>query len=289
VKKQVEIKLSEAIENHFTLTEDLEKLSIEFDEPGSKIITKDEDRELLKKWLGNEKDMKFKLLYRASGKTYTFDNFNSKCHNIPHTIVIIRSDTGKIFGGYADQTWDASGHYKVSDKVFIFDINEKKQYLQIDPRGGAMYCTSNGPIFGTTFDFNIGKTVSCFMSQNVNNGQSSNSKTTRYSFMPSTFYEGGQGQMMFSPSQIQQQSGNVDCIEVFQLEYPGIEKIEAYVVPNQFGQAFPKLPGKKTCVPASHTGGLFGPPFNVGGQGLNPGNGVDSDSDGCWEEMEDSY
>jgi len=208
--------------------------------------------------------MKCKLLYRASGKTFTNANFRSKSHNIPHTIVIMRSEAGKILGGYADQTWDASGQYKISSKVFLFDLKEKKQYLPSNPQVGTMYCSGSGPTFGTNFDFIIGEDAqtiamgSPFLIQNALHGQSSGKKTVCYRFAPTTFVEKGQNPMLSGVQSYLQQPGNVDCVEVFQLEYPGIEEIGQYVAPNQFGQfQFENLG--------------FNPAFNLGGQGLNPG------------------
>jgi len=259
VKKELEAQLNAVLEKHFTLTEELEKLSMEFDELGSKIITTSEDRELLKKWLGNKKDMKFKLLYRSSGTNYTNANFHSKCDNIPHTITLMKSNTGRILGGYADQTWNSFNQYKNSSKLFIFDLKEKKQYLPTNPQASTMFCGMNsGPAFGSNSDFTIGSypVVSPFLGQSP----TYTSEKTPYRFIPVSFFENGQAQCGFNfQQQLQQQQkpGNVDCIEVFQLEYPGIENAKPDVL-IQFS-TFSLAPGK-------NAGGLFPSAFNFGVQ-----------------------
>jgi len=240
--------------------------------------------------------MKFKLLYRASGKNYTNVNFHSKCDNIPHTIVIMKSDTGKIFGGYADQTWDNSNGYKISSKVFIFDLKEKKQYLQVNTQSNSMYCAmTSGPVFGHRFDFNITENVqnlmaSPFGSQSSDYLQALSKNSASYKFNLSTFVEKGQIQVPFGGFQKEQvMGGTVDCVEVFQLEYPGIPKVKPYVPVNQSG----KTP-TAFVMPAAQADGLFGSgllgnntAFNFGGQPNLPLNQADDfGSDSEEEEAE---
>jgi len=131
--------------------------------------------------------------------------------------------------------------------------------------------------------------ASPFMSQSSNYSQSLSKKTASYQFMPSTFIEKGQGQGQFQFGgfqQQQQQMGNVDCIEVFQLEYPGIPKVKPYVPVNQFGF------GSTGFGMAAQGGGLFGSGlmgtgFNFGGQPNLPLNQADGNgSDGEEEEAE---
>jgi len=60
--------------------------------------------------------------------------------------------TGKILGGYADQIWDGYSLAKASRKVFIFDLNTKKQYVpsQMNLYDFSMYCdNTSGPGFGS--------------------------------------------------------------------------------------------------------------------------------------------
>jgi len=60
--------------------------------------------------------------------------------------------TGKILGGYADQIWDGYSLPKASRKVFIFDLNTKKQYVpsQMNRYDFSMYSNNiSGPGFGS--------------------------------------------------------------------------------------------------------------------------------------------
>jgi len=61
--------------------------------------------------------------------------------------------------------------------------------------------------------------------EDSNFAENANNKVANYRFMPTTFFAQGHNQVKFI--------GNVDCIEVYQLEYPGIEKIQPYVPVNQ--------------------------------------------------------
>ena len=60
---------------------------------------------LFTKWFG--KKMQFELLYRASRDGWTNTNFHSNCDNKGNTLVLIKSEFGKLFGGYANQPWDS--------------------------------------------------------------------------------------------------------------------------------------------------------------------------------------
>jgi len=86
----------------------------------------------------------------------------------------------------------------------------------------------------------------------------SSTKTASYRFLPQSFVDKSQSQnqgFQFQPFQATPpQVGNVECVEVFQLEYPGIENIRPYVPANPFGNSF------------GNSGGPFG--FS-GGAGYN--------------------
>lgn len=46
-----------------------------------------------------------KLLYRASEDKFSIEKFYEKCSNIPHTLILIKTDFDKIIGGYTPLIW----------------------------------------------------------------------------------------------------------------------------------------------------------------------------------------
>jgi len=54
------------------------------------------------------KETKFKILYRASRDGKSAHDFHSKCDDKGPTLTIVRTITGKIFGGYTDTSWSST-------------------------------------------------------------------------------------------------------------------------------------------------------------------------------------
>ncbi|KAK8803243.1 hypothetical protein WA158_000937 [Blastocystis sp. Blastoise] len=115
-------------------------------------------------WLGQDK--LWKLLFRASEHRYSVQSFHRYCDNKGETVVIIRhighSGFMNIFGGYTDQSWDNTDHWKSYSKEFLFTLSNEHgipptKYDYTSPkRGYGIGCDpSYGPIFGGGFDIAI--------------------------------------------------------------------------------------------------------------------------------------
>lgn len=46
-----------------------------------------------------------KLLYRASENKFSMEKFYEKCSNIPHTLILVKTEFNKIIGGYTPLIW----------------------------------------------------------------------------------------------------------------------------------------------------------------------------------------
>ena len=62
-------------------------------------LLREEHYPLFKNWL--KKEINLELIYRASRDGWESNIFHQKCDNKGPTIVLVRSELGKIFGGYA--------------------------------------------------------------------------------------------------------------------------------------------------------------------------------------------
>ena len=49
-----------------------------------------------------------------------------KCKNIRGTLIVVKTDEKKIFGGFTTQLWDDSERNYDDDKAFCFSLNKKK-------------------------------------------------------------------------------------------------------------------------------------------------------------------
>jgi len=91
----------------------------------SKIINR-KDEELIINWL--PKKYKFtNLIFCTSRDGDTIDAFKNKCENQSPTLVIIKTDKGIIFGGYASSPWKEKGPIQ-DNNSFIFSIDLNKKY-----------------------------------------------------------------------------------------------------------------------------------------------------------------
>ena len=100
----------------------------------SKIITRLSDKEMLVNWLsmqtGNDNSKRgvAPLIYRASQDGFGANDFHSKVDNKGSTLVVIRSDNGSVFGGYAHPSWTSRGECigDSTKRSFIFSLDKKR-------------------------------------------------------------------------------------------------------------------------------------------------------------------
>ena len=134
----------------------------------SQIIESDSEKDQVMRWLEevNRRPSEPKLLYRGSQNGWSVSSFHSKCDNKQHTLVVVKTVEGYVFGGYTDQTWndnDFDGQSKRSSSSFLFSL---KCYAGLSPtkmkiKSGYEGCAiktyyDRGPKFGSGRDFCIG-------------------------------------------------------------------------------------------------------------------------------------
>ena len=119
----------------------------------SKLITNIEQIDLIKKGIDieNSKNLKLKLLFRASRDGDTIKAFHDKVDGISPTISIIQiKDNNYIFGGYTDHAWDSKSGCVRTNNTFMFSFNTNLIYRPKDypKNGGMIHCSNDyGPGF----------------------------------------------------------------------------------------------------------------------------------------------
>jgi hypothetical protein len=115
-------------------------------------ILADMKEELLKlcefKW-----HQEFELLYRGSLHGFRVDDFHSRCDNIPKTVTLVKAaESGCIFGGYTQTTWDKSYKVKTDKNAFIFSlVNKENKPVKVNVAKGKedlAIWNIDGPCFG---------------------------------------------------------------------------------------------------------------------------------------------
>ena len=125
------------------------------------------------------KDIKFKLLYKGTKNGDKSLYFHTKVDGIRNTLTLVKTKKGARFGGFTSENWNQIGGFgKCDPRAFCFSFDLKKIYNS-QPNGPSILCSNGyGPyfkgintIFGiynnffsqggwcdyTTFSYNYGK------------------------------------------------------------------------------------------------------------------------------------
>ena len=113
----------------------------------SKIISENDEKELILKWINPKSNIKFTLLFQSSRDGDRTSTFYNKVSNKSSILIIIKSNYGYRFGGYTTLNFQNTNNYKQDEKAFIFSIDKKKKY-NITQAQYAIYTDSNYFAFG---------------------------------------------------------------------------------------------------------------------------------------------
>ncbi len=101
----------------------------------SKIIKTIEDQNKLLAFFTEKKVTGAEMLYRASENEFLSSKFHEKCDNIPHTVVIVETEFGKVIGGFTSFVWfKTKVHHWVSaannsPDHFLFSLTHNDKLL----------------------------------------------------------------------------------------------------------------------------------------------------------------
>ena len=125
------------------------------------MILKDDERSMIISEIEskmNKRIAKIKKLYQATIDGGDPINFHSKCDNIENTLVLIKSEGLKRFGGFTPISWNSDGGYKddPSLKTFIFSLDKTKiDSLYYEGTDSVLHNENYGPCFGLGPDIAI--------------------------------------------------------------------------------------------------------------------------------------
>jgi len=142
------------------LCEDLDFFQIPYENTNLDFPLVNDFRKQIESWLINKKIGP--ILYQATKDRFDAPSFHKKCDNKVHTLTVIESTGGCIFGGYTDIPWDStqgSDGFKRSKNCFLFtlknDFNIPPTKFGIRNESKAIFNHSSyGPTFGE-FDISL--------------------------------------------------------------------------------------------------------------------------------------
>ena len=72
---------------------------------------------------------KFNLLFRGSRDGWKSTDFHSNCDNKGPTITIIKSNAGKVCGGFTSLAWGSYIGMKSDLSAYLFSVDHKTKYM----------------------------------------------------------------------------------------------------------------------------------------------------------------
>jgi len=100
---------------------------------------------------------KWRLLYRATRDGFGAKDFHQKCDHFENTLIVIKSTSGYIFGGFTSMAWNLpvnyypGMHYVSDPSSYIFSLVNKnnKPFKTIFSSEQGIFCNKDsGPSFG---------------------------------------------------------------------------------------------------------------------------------------------
>ena len=102
---------------------------------------------LTRKICQNHQKVTLDLLYKATLDSDKASVFHNKCDFASRTLVLVKSENGKRFGGYTTCNWKGNSIEKKDDGAFVFSL-DKMQIYDIIPGEDAIGCYPKyGPVF----------------------------------------------------------------------------------------------------------------------------------------------
>jgi len=94
-------------------------------------------------------------IYVASKDGDRAQDFHEKCDGKGPTVVIIKTTTGNIFGGYTDVSWSNVNQWRLSSSSFIFRLRPHIGWYELKSKErthAVLHYKTYGPVFGRGHD-----------------------------------------------------------------------------------------------------------------------------------------
>ena len=109
-----------------------------------------------------KKELNFKLIFKMTKDGSEGKNFHKFCDKKGPTLILIKTNKNRIFGGFTPLDWEnnAKPKYDQSNQTFIFSLNLNKKFdmINIDKKAIQGFSTDYGPNFGD-YDFGLTKNL----------------------------------------------------------------------------------------------------------------------------------
>ena len=117
-------------------------------------LLKEKDIELLENWIKSDNNkinnIHFELCYDAKKNGDDKNNFHKFCDKIGPSLLVIKTQSNYIFGGYTKENWeiDEDYSYKDDNTAFLFSLNNKERIKVKNSKRAIVNDNQYGPVFG---------------------------------------------------------------------------------------------------------------------------------------------
>ena len=120
------------------------------------IIESNKEWDFIYENISKEKKLSNQLLYKSKIDGDECSIFHKKCDNIPNTVVLIKTKSGKKLGGFTSQIWEQSPYtWKNDDKSFLFCLNNFNVFKCVNYNRAILSYSFLGPTFGYGYDLYV--------------------------------------------------------------------------------------------------------------------------------------
>ena len=117
------------------------------------VIIKEDESEMITSEIEkktNKKIKEIKKLYQATIEGGNSERFHKKCDNIANTLILIKSEGKRRFGGFTPIPWKSEENYikDPEEKTFVFSLDNKKIYYLNNSDNAVYHDINSGPCFG---------------------------------------------------------------------------------------------------------------------------------------------
>ena len=136
---------------------------------------------------------KLHLLYRGSEHNFDCSKFHQLCDGKGKTLVLVRSTSKNLFGGYATKAWHSNNSLSSAPGSFLFSLDKQTIHTIYQNEQYAIQGqSSHGPIFGAGPDL--------VLSNNCHSKGSSTDLGGTYSLPPNISYDTNESQSYLAGS-----------------------------------------------------------------------------------------
>ena len=119
-------------------------------------MLQEKDVDLLIKWIKSDdikiSEVYFELCYDAKKNGDDKKNFHKYCDNVGPSLLIIKTESNYIFGGFTKENWelvkDNEYRYGEDNNAFLFSLNNRDRIKVKNSKRSIVNNAKYGPIFG---------------------------------------------------------------------------------------------------------------------------------------------